>query len=47
LKVGPIDGVTDVTPPAVSCDGERVYISRLVDQLDSNVIHVRMGWLKP
>src|SRR5205823_10371400 len=31
---------------AVSRDGSRFYIPQAVDQPDSGVIHVRVGWLK-
>jgi hypothetical protein len=36
--------VLDVTPLAVSSDGSRIYFPQAVEQPDSDVIHVRMGW---
>jgi hypothetical protein len=32
---------------AVSRDGSRFYIPQAVEQRESDVIHVRMGWVKP
>ena len=32
---------------AVSRDGSRFYFPQAVEQPDSDVIHVKMGWLSP
>jgi hypothetical protein len=32
---------------AVSRDGSRFYIPQAVEQRESDVIHIRMGWVKP
>ena len=47
FRIGTTGGVADVTPLAVSRDGQRFYVAQNIEQPDSNVIHVRMGWLKP
>jgi hypothetical protein len=47
FPIGTTGGVRDVTPLAVSRDGQRFYVAQNIAQPDSNVIHVRMGWLKP
>jgi len=37
----------DLTALAVSRDGSRFYFPQAVEQPDSDVIHVKMGWLSP
>jgi hypothetical protein len=36
--------VLDVSNLAVSRDGSRIYFPQAVEQPDSDVIHIRMGW---
>jgi hypothetical protein len=36
--------LTDVNPLAESSDGSRIYFPVAIDQPDSGVIHVRLGW---
>ena len=47
FSVGPVSRVMDVSPLAVSRDGSRFYFPQAVEEPDSNVIHVKMGWLSP
>ena len=39
-------GVPDVSQLSVSRDGSRFYFPQALEQPDSDVIHVRMGWAK-
>ena len=43
----PASAFGDLNFLAVSRDGSRFYIPQAVEQPDSGVIHVRMGWAKP
>jgi eukaryotic-like serine/threonine-protein kinase len=44
FSVRPVSRVLDVSPLAVSRDGSRIYFPQAVEQPDSDVIHIRMGW---
>jgi hypothetical protein len=46
FDVGPYVGVSDISVFAVSRDGSRFYLPQAVPQPGSDLIHVRMGWLK-
>jgi serine/threonine protein kinase len=46
FSVGPSARVLDVSQLAVSSDGSRIYFPQAVEQPDSDVIHVRTGWVK-
>ena len=46
FDVGPYVGVSDISVLAVSRDGSRFYLPQTVPQPGSDLIHVRMGWLK-
>jgi hypothetical protein len=46
FDVGPYVGVIDMSVFAVSGDGSRLYLPQSVPQPGSDIIHVRMGWLK-
>jgi hypothetical protein len=47
FDVGPHSGVADISVLAVSSDGSRIYLPQFVAQPGSDMIHVRIGWLKP
>ncbi len=44
FPVRPVGRVLDVSNLAVSRDGSRIYFPQAVEQPDSDVIHIRMGW---
>ena len=44
FPVRPVGRVLDVSNLAVSRDGSRIYFPQAVEQPDSDVIHVRIGW---
>jgi hypothetical protein len=44
FPVGLTGGVEDLTLLAITRDGSRVYLPQLVEQPDSDVIHLRTGW---
>ena len=46
LRVFPRPRSRDLNFLAVSRDGSRFYIPQAVEQPESDVIHVRMGWAK-
>jgi len=47
FPVRPVSRALDLTALAVSRDGSRFYFPQAVEQPDSDVIHVKMGWLSP
>jgi hypothetical protein len=47
FAIGPMGGVRDVTALALSRDGQRFYVSQAIEQPDTDVLHVRMGWVRP
>jgi predicted Ser/Thr protein kinase len=47
FTVRPVSRALDLTPLAVSRDGSRFYFPQAVEQPDSDVIHVKIGWLSP
>jgi len=42
----PAGANTSNRPLAVSSDGSRIYFVQSVEQPDSNMIHIKMGWLE-
>ena len=44
FPVRPHGGVEDVTLLAISRDGSRIYLPQPIEQIDSDVIHIRTGW---
>jgi hypothetical protein len=47
FPVGRVAGVADITPLAITRDGSRIYLPQVVEQPDSDVIHIRTGWGRP
>jgi hypothetical protein len=46
FSVRPWPRVQDVSHLAISRDGTRIYVPQAPEQPDSDVIHVRIGWIK-
>ena len=44
FPVRPPGGVADVTMLAITRDGSRIYLPQPIEQIDSDVIHIRTGW---
>ena len=44
FPVRPPGGVEDITLLAITRDGSRIYLPQPVEQIDSDVIHIRTGW---
>ena len=47
FPVRPHGGVEDVTLLAITRDGSRIYLPQPIEQIDSDVIHIRTGWARP
>ena len=39
-------GLPDVTLLAITRDGSRIYLPQPIEQIDSDVIHIRTGWAR-